>query len=223
MIGVIDYYVRPAAGYRDTYEPGQFFYAPIPFVPSERPNRLKLDYFDPENPRNASFTLSRTDYSKVPYETDSSLRHLGLSRDEILVAIPVKKRPTILLSEHLTRPTDRVQRYSGYVVAPCYSLHDEAGNYKNWLTKEIILRAKAYQYKNIFYLPESRDHSLPEMFARFDRIQFIRTEHLEPIPVSLSDEATALIREWFYHFFGCPLFNPALEEYISTAADKLSQ
>lgn len=223
MIGVIEYYSQLSKDYRSSYAPGQLFWAPISFVLDEFPNRLKLDYFDPAKPHNANFTLDRTDFRQAPYEQDQSLRHLGLSQSDVLIANPFKKRPVVVLSDHLTRPDDAVQQYTGYMVSPCYSLHDDSGNYKQWLNRDIILRAKAYQYPNIFYLPASAEFTLPESFVRLDRVQFVRIEHLEARPAMLSSDATGLLREWFYHYLGCPLLNPALEKFIEATAAKLSE
>lgn len=223
MIGAVEYYAQPPADYRTNYAPGQLFWAPIPFVPDLLPNRLRLDFFDPANPHNANFTIERTDFGQVPYEKDPSLRHLGLAQSEVLIANPYKKRSVVVLSDHLTRPDDAVQQYTGYMVAPSYSLHDEAGNYRQWLNRDIILRARAYQYPNIFYLPESTELALPEAFVRLDRVQFARIEHLEHRPAMLTSDATGLLREWFYHYLGCPLLNPALEKFIETTASKLTK
>jgi hypothetical protein len=131
VINVIEYYSQPSEDYRSQYAPGQFFTAPIPFVIDEFPYRLRLDYFDPAKPHNANFTLHGTDFRQSPYEQDPPLRHLGLFQSDVLIANPFKKRPVLLLSDHLTRPDDVVQQYTGYLVAPCYSLHDKSGNYNN--------------------------------------------------------------------------------------------
>ena len=222
MIDVIEYYSKPSKTYRSEYAPGQFFWAPIPFIPDVSPKRLRLDYLDPDKSSNTSFTLERTDFKHQAYEQDQPLRHLGLSRDDVLIANPFKKRPVIILSDNLRRPDDIVQQYSGYMVVPCYSLHDESGNYKRWLNRDVILRAKGYQYPNIFYLPTSSELDIPESFARLDRVQFVRIEHLEHRPCILTSDAIGLLREWFFHYLGCPLLNPALEEYIKITSIKLS-
>jgi len=222
VIGVIEYYSQPSGNHRSSYSPGQLFWAPIPFVTDVTPKRLRLDYFDPTKPRNSNFTLESTDFRQSVNEGDSPLRHLGLSQDEVLIANPFKKRPAIILSDHLRRLDDAVQHNPGYMVVPCYSLHDESGNYKQWLNRDIILRAKAYQYPNIFYLPASSELDFPESFARMDRVQFVRIEHLEHRPVILTSDAIGLLREWFYHYLGCPLLNPALEKFIETTSTKLS-
>jgi hypothetical protein len=221
VIGVIEYYVRPAADYRTSFHPGQIYWAPIPFVLKRDPDRLRLESAHPDNPYNASFTIERTDILSHAPGTDPPLRNYGIASDEIFIANPYKKRPAVLLSEPLPRQTDEAQQYDGYLVAPLYSLHDEAGNYKRWATREMAQRAMANQYPNLFYMPPSSELAIPESVARIDRLQFVRLEHLAPRPAALTPDATGLLREWSYHYLGCPLLNAALEQYIMTAARKI--
>ena len=221
MIGVVDYYEKPSRQYRDTYLPGQIYWAPIPFVSNEKPKRLRLDHHDPERPKNDTYTLLETDVTTFDGQSDQPLRHLELASDDLLLVTPFKKRPVILMTGPPGSPSDIVANYSGFLVVPCYSIRDQAGNYKPWVTREIILRSKAYQLDSVFYLPSSDEFGMSESLARLDRIQFVRIDHLMPRPVSLTETALNLLKDWTYHFLGAPLFNDALEEFIEDVGARI--
>jgi hypothetical protein len=223
MIGVIEYYQPPPREYRSDFKPGQICYAPIPFVLDCKPRRLRIDYHNPENPSNTSYVLEQTDLQSYNPNNDPSLRFLGLLSDEFLLSVGYKKRPVVLISDPLTDPENTTANYSGYLVAPCYSLCNSVGDYKPKITRKIILQSQAYQISNIFYLPKSEEYSMQEAFVRLDRIQFVRMEQLSPIPTILTPKAIELLRQWAWKYLGMPaLLDPALEEYIKTAATKIT-
>mgnify|MGYP001618173067 CR=1 FL=1 len=111
-----------------------------------------------------------------------------------------------------------------YMTAYANTLHDAAGNYKPHITYEIVLRAQAYQLSNVFYLPSSDPHGIRECFARFDRMQFVRVEHLFPKPVRLTEKGTDILRQWSWNFLGLSVvLDPALEEFRRKAAEELTK
>jgi hypothetical protein len=224
VIGVIDYYQQPPRDYRINLGPGQICHASVPFVLDVKPHRLRLDYHDYEKPGNSNYILERTCFENFYPQDDSSLRHLGLESDEFLLAYGCKRRPVILLSDFLSREDSDASLYSGFSVVPCYTIHDPAGNYKQHVTFELVLQAQAYQLKNVFYLPESDEFGLQTSFARLDRLQFVRSEHLFPNPVVLTDKALDLLRQWAWNYFGLPtILDPALETFIEKAKKELER
>ncbi len=224
MIGVVEYYEPPPHDYREAYLPGQICRAPIPFTLTERPTRLRLDYHDEATPQNSTFTLERTDLSTFSPADDPRLRFLNLTADNFLLSAACKFRHIAIISDPITDPSHNVAGYSGFIVAPLYTLHDPAGNYKRYITYEIVLRAQAYQLKNVFYLPASDEHGLKESFARLDRIQFVRSDHLFPKPVRLTEKATDLLRQWTWNFLGLSVvLDPALEQFIRAAAQDIDR
>jgi len=77
---------------------------------------------------------------------------------------------------------------------------------------------------NVFYLPASDEFGIQESFARLDRIQFVRTDHLMPRPVKLTDKAADILRQWTWNYLGLSItLDPALEEYIKAAAKRLGE
>ena len=118
MIGVIDYYAQPPRDYRDEFLPGQIYHAPIPFVLTENPTRLRLDYYDPATAHNSTFTLHKTELSSFKPEDDPRLRHLGLTSDDFLLSVAYKIRPVIVVSDPLADPSHDIAGYSGFLVVP---------------------------------------------------------------------------------------------------------
>ena len=177
MIGIIDYYEKPPDDYRESYYPGLFCRAPVPYFLDQNPHRIKVDFFDPANPNNANYKFERTDFSAYDPRNDPPLRHLGLDTDGFLLSVGYKFRPCIILSDPLS-----VEPYSspgdqGFLVVPLYSIHDPAGNFKTYINREMVLHAQAYQLNNVFYLPSSDEFDIHESFARVDRIEFAKLEH----------------------------------------------
>jgi len=221
MIGVIDFYEHPPKDYRDALFSGLICRAPIPFTLNEHPDRLRLDYYNPGKPSNCNYTLERTDPSSFDPTTDPSLRQLGYPSDEFILAVGCKFRPCVLISDPVSDTLYPPPNYQGFIVVPLYTIHDAAGNYKPRITYDMVLRAQAYQLNNLFYLPESKEFDLEESFARLDRMQFVRLEHVHPKPVMLTEKATDLLRQWVWYYHGCPILDGALEDYIEKAKANL--
>ena len=112
---------------------------------------------------------------------------------------------------------------NGFLVTPLYTTTNEAGDLKDYIDREMILRAQAYQFENVFYLPESKEFDMKESFARLDRMVFVNANTIRPKPICLSDDALELLREWTWKCFGFPLegLNPALDKFIEKAAKDL--
>lgn len=109
------------------------------------------------------------------------------------------------------------------MVTSLYTTTNEAGDLKDYIDREMILRAQAYQFENVFYLPESKEFDMKESFARLDRMVFVNANTIRPKPICLSDDALELLREWTWKCFGFPLegLNPALDKFIEKAAKDL--
>ena len=223
MIGVFEYYRNVRKEAREAFSSGTFCWTPIPFVHVSEPNRLRLDFFDEDKPHNASYTLERTLPREFDPRDDKPLRHLNLASDEFLLATPHKFRPSIIITETLGGSSTLIETSSGVFVVPVFSLHDAGGNYKWWASEEVVLRAQAYQLRNAFYLPVSEKFRIGESLARFDRMQFVRLDHLVAMPVALTSKMQEIFLDWAYHFLGCPILNPALEEFIERMAKEVDR
>jgi hypothetical protein len=80
-----------------------------------------------------------------------------------------------------------------YLCAPIYG--------GNQFSENIRKRVRAYEFPNLFYLPESKAPIFEEGFVRLDEIQAIRRDHLRRRrPTRLSPDAMAAVEEWLYYY-----------------------
>ena len=228
MNGIIDFYETAPRDYRTSLPSGLICRAPIPFRLGTHADRLFLRYINhDDDPQSAEFQLETTDLRNYNPRNDLPFRHLKMTSDEFLLSVGYKYRPCVIVSEpipnnHYNSPGDL-----GLNVIPLYGTRDDAGNYKAYIDYEMILRAQAYQLGNVFFLPELNDHDIKELFARLDRICFIRVELLQPKPVMLTERALELLREWNWRCLGFPLegfeLDPALNKFIEEASNRLDE
>ena len=222
MIGEIEFYQDPPKNYRQLREIGHFFLAPVSFsLDGSQLPRLKLDYNDQEHPENSSYTVDVIDVKRFDPRTDKPIYRLGLSSDDLVLTIPHKTRPVIIISD--ATPDWKVykgERRDYYWVAPVYSVKDQAGAYK--FSEEFLLRTQAYEYPNLFYLPESNEHDVHESLVRFDRAFFTHESFLTPQPKQLSEEATMSVSKWFQFFAGAEL-DELLYTYRELALQELHE
>jgi hypothetical protein len=220
MNGVIEYYEAPPPDYKEVFCAGLICRVPIPFVLGKPQNRILLDYQDIKNPANCNYRLENTDLSDYDPRKDKPLRHLNLDADSFLLANGYKFRPCVILSDPI-KSEFRAPGDQGFLVVPLYSVHDPAGAYKDYIDREMVMRAQAYQFNNIFYMPESSPFDIRESFARVDRIEFVKLEHFSPKPVKLTAKAIDLLRQWAWYYQGCPILDNSLEEYMAKARTEL--
>jgi hypothetical protein len=222
MIGIIEYFQRPDENFRRNIIPGNICLSPIQFTLYDKPIRLKINAYDANKPSNTTFCLEKTDLNRFDPREESSLRYWGLESDDYLLAVGCKTRPSIILSEPITEHAHNIIGFSGYLVAPIYSIYNASGDYKKHITRELVIRVQAYQAKNLFYLPSSDEFGLGESFVRLDRIQFVRLDHMSPRPVCLTERALDILRQWSWNYLGISaILDPALDEYIKIAATKI--
>jgi hypothetical protein len=204
MIGEIDYYEEPSRDYRERFEPGSFYIAPIPYLLSRSTPRLRVDYYDPSKPYNSSYTVEQTDMASFRPGDDDPIYELKLSSEEFVLCVAYKLRPVIALTHDVPVWRDRDQKYADcLLVVPSYGARDEAGNYR--FSEQFMLRVQAYEYASMFYLPENVSFGIRESIARFDRIAAVRQDVLRPQPKRLTGEATECITNWFQYFVGAEL------------------
>jgi hypothetical protein len=223
MNGVIDYYERPPRDYRENLAPGLLCTAAIPWALEIHPNRIRVDFLDPKNPANANYVFETTDLSGYDPANDKPLRHLALDSENFILAIPYKFRPCILLSEPRPEELYPIPGNQGFLVVPLFSILNANDEYHSQINRETVLRAQAYQLSNIFYLPASDEFDVQESFARLDKIEFVRVEHLFPKPTQLTPTANDLLRQWAWFYQGCPILDPALEVYMDKAKEELDK
>jgi len=226
MNGVIEFYQEAQKDYRKALPAGLICRAPIPFRLGVKADRLNLIHIDnKENPKSAEFSLENTDLTDFDPTTAPALRYLNLKSDEFLLSIGYKYRYCIITSDPMPGGSYDSPGENGFMVTPLYSTRNDAGDFKNPPNYEMVLRAQAYQLNNVFYLPESNQFDMKESFARIDRMCFVRFELIFPKPVTLTNKALELLREWTWKSYGFPLdgLDPALDKFRDSASKELDK
>lgn len=219
MIGEITFYEHPGRDYRQQCRPGQFFWAPVPFLLKGNVPRLRLDYYDPEKPYNSSYTIEQIDIKRFRPEDAEPIYELGLASDEFVLCVTHKFRPVIVVSQEVAHWRDYHRGYDPcYIVVPLYGTRDIVGEYK--FSEEFLLRVQAYQYNTLFYLPQDDEYGVEESLARLDRVVIIHRDLLRPRPVSLTDDALYCLTRWFHYFLGADL-DEILDFYRQAALQQL--
>lgn len=219
MIGEITFYRHPGRDYRKECKPGQFFWAPVPFLLTGSVPRLRLDYYDPKKPYNSSYTIEEIDIQGFRPEDADPIYELKLASDEFVLCVTHKFRPVIVVSQEVLPWRDFQRSYDECcIVVPLYSTKDVAGDFR--FSKGFLLRAQAYQYPTLLYLPEDSESGVPESLARLDRVAVIHRDLLRPRPVSLTDDALYCLTRWFHYYLGAEL-DEILDFYRQAALEQL--
>jgi hypothetical protein len=219
MIGEITFYRHPGQDYRRYCKPGQFFWAPVPFLLTGSVPRLRLDYYNPKKPYNSSYTIEEVNIQRFQPEDADPIYELGLASDEFVLCVTHKFRPVIVVSREVSPWRDYRKKYDEcYVVIPLYSTKDPAGEYK--FSEQFLLRVQAYQYPTLFYLPEDDEYGVSESLARLDRAVVIHRDLLKPRPVSLTDDALYCLTCWLHYYLGAEL-DEILDFYRQAALEQL--
>jgi hypothetical protein len=222
--GVIDYYEKPPADYKTSLSAGLFCRVPISFaLEAKAALRFRMDWEDKQNPANSQYLIDRIDLTSFDPTQDKSMRPIGLKQDEFALAIPHKNRPCILLSDSLTEGNFPAPGKQGFLVVPLYSVRDENGDYQNSINRETVLRAQAYQLNHVFYLPKSDEFGIHESFARLDRVAFASIPVIFPTPTKLTSIATALLRQWSWHYQGFPFLDKPLVDFMEAQKATLDE
>ncbi len=206
-----EFYQDPGADYRSRCEPGQFFWAPVPYLPPDVQVRaLRLDYYDPAKPHNASFIVETVDIATFrPGEDLKPLEPFRLASDEFILCLTYKIRPVIVLSRTAPRWQDSRRKHDdNYIVLPIYSVKDRAGNYR--FSEEFLLKVQAYQYCTLFYLPEDIEYDVNESLVRLDRALAVPRDFLRPRKAMLTEDALFFLSRWLHYYLGDDL-DPILE------------
>lgn len=225
MIGVIEFYENAPKDYRTALPSGLICRAPIPFRLGTHADRLGVESVaNDRDPKTVQFSLERTDLRDFdPTHIPDIQRHLNIKSDEFLLSIGYKYRKCIITSEPILGTDYGAPGENGFIVTPLYSTKNEAGDFKSYINYEMILKAQAYQLHNVFFMPESTQFGISESFARLDRACFVNVELIQPSPVTLTNRAIELLREWTWKCFGFPLegLDPALDKFIEKAGKEL--
>ncbi len=184
-----EYYVRLEPGFRNTFKPGQLYWAPTFYLPPHPDVLFELDP-DPTEPP-LRFEIRRA--------TDRSFRgahrpttSIGLHATEELVAIKAKKRLVILLSQknyvaqeialHVAR--ERKVHVDSYVCLPLYGIHRGQG--EQGFPDVVVSRVQALMYSQFFHFPAypvgGERPIIYEAIGRLDRFQVFHRDTLATDP-----------------------------------------
>lgn len=204
MIGLLspdEYYTAMQYGsiLNQSYQIGQFFWAPSLFLFGERqPYLLRSSYSEARSAYEYSVDRIRQGEFNNPEAPNHTL---GTRSDERSVIIGAKRRPVILISRAAAMWSDSRRRQDdSFLVAPVYSF----GGDETRLTysQTFIERVKGYEYWQLLYLPAHTRSRIRESFVRLDRIQAIHKDLLEYMPLMLSDDAQHLLHSWIRVYLG---------------------
>ena len=219
MIGEIEFYEIPEHTYRESYKPGQFFYAPIPFFYPDLIQYLKLDYFNENNPDNCNFQIEKISPEKLISKGVKPIPEINVLLGELLIVNKYKVRPVISISQCQPYLLDSENnKGNSLLCVPLYSTKDKADNYK--FSKGFIHKIQAYQYPSLFLLPEDNAKNANESIIRFDRAGFIPKSYLNPIRLKLTDIALGCVTKWF-HFLTLGEMDETIYIYKQLIENKL--
>lgn len=219
MIGEIDFYQSPGRTYRESCTPGQVFLAPVPFLLGPTAPRLRLDFYDKKKPHNSSYTIENTDLRVFRPDEVDPIYELGTASDQFVLCVTHKFRPVVIVSQEISQcERSGLLDENCCIVVPLYGVRDVVGQYK--YREEFLLRVQAYEYPNLFYLPESTDFDVRESLVRLDRTAVLHRKTLIPRPTRLTEDALFCLRSWQNYYLGAEL-DAMFVQYRADALEQL--
>jgi len=208
---------------------GEFYWALVPFVPvSSVVDQLVCTRDDPVQPGKSRFKVVSTNVAgSIPENKLRPVRSMKTSQGEMLVIVTCKSRPVIVVGEGTEPWQDGAARQGddAVLVAPVYSVRDEAREYK--YAPAFLERVQALQYPSLFYLPECE--LMTDGLVRLDRVLSL-PKYLSKGPfrnatthLALSEDASLIFRTWFHIYLGGDLPEDLTDLIEDYQQDKLAQ
>jgi len=199
------YYVAADGDFRNTFVPGQLYWAPTFYLPPH-PEVLFEVNPDPRE-QNLVFEIRRATGESFR-GSHRPLKAIGLEAEEELVAVKAKRRLVVLLSQPNTIledlrglvAKDRKIHEQSFVCLPLYGVHRGQGG--RGFPEIVVERIQALMYTQFFYFPASSQEPQPmvyEAIGRLDRLQVFHQDTLRPnaIPLRLEpDNCLWMLQEW---------------------------
>jgi hypothetical protein len=174
---------------------------------------IRITRVDPMDDRNVEYEITgRTEdiFSHAPLVGPPPLA----DGEAFIVGKAKLRRPVIVLAgegfelfagPNVAKPSDT------FVCAPVFG----GDQYEEEMRK----RVRAYEYPNLFYLPESKVPLFREGMVRFDHLQAIRRDHLRNrARAQLSADALLALEDWLYHYLTGRLSSDSLISLYRTDA-----
>lgn len=194
MHGIIEpFYEAAPQGQPGVIQRGEIYEDQPVYVPAR--HGLRITKVDPMDDRNVDFEITgRTEdiFNHPPITGPPALPN----GEAFIVSKGKLRRPVIVLAgqgfdllagPQVARPSDT------FLCAPVYG--------GDQFSEEIRQRIRAYEYANMFYLPQSSVPRLDEGLVRFDHVQAIYRQHLRRRKSArLTEEALLAMEDWLYHY-----------------------
>ena len=191
------------------FKPGQLFYSHIAY-PETHPQILKMIKYDPRNEKNTTFVIKP--YSNGD-EKHYPVKELNLREDELFYVYKGKRRLVVVLGYiECSWSKDNKQEY--LLCAPVFSFKKEH-------TQEMIIKIQALLYPSLFYMSPSMNGCNEESAIRFEMIQPVIRNCIDPFfcygekkPVRLTSEAYWLLLCHLIKFMNGKILDAKIDEYV---------
>jgi hypothetical protein len=194
MHGIIDPFYQPAPiGHPDDIDRGEMYEDQPVYMPARW--GLRLSNFDPTEVRDPDLEVSGR--TEDIFRNHPPLKRYNLRHNEAFVVGKAKwARPVLILArpgfDVFARP-DIASASESFLCAPILG--------SDQYSEKLRQRIRAYEFPNLFYLPESKNPFFREGFLALDQMQAIHKNHLRNRKkIKLSDDALAALDEWLIFY-----------------------
>ncbi|MDP3012974.1 MAG: hypothetical protein Q8M92_01940, partial [Candidatus Subteraquimicrobiales bacterium] len=196
----------------------QLFYSHIAY-PETHPKILKMVNYDPRNEKNTKFTIS-------PYndgdEKHYPIKELKLRESELFYVYRGKRRLVVVLG-YIKSSWVKNNPEEYLLCAPVFS-------FKPAQTQEMIIKTQAFLNPGLFYMPPDMNGCPEESAIRFEMIQPVVRNCLDPFfcygegkPVCLSKEAYWILLCHLLKFLNGKVLDQKTEEYMKFYGEYLME
>lgn len=168
--------------------------------------------YDPREEHKSKFEIKA--YSEGD-ENHYPVKELHLRQDEMYYIYTGKKRPVVIIGHLESQWTDKGRLQEVLVCAPVFGFLIEHN-------QEFVIRSQAFDFPNIFYLPQDPNGCYKESAIRFEMIQPIMRGYMQPYlgrlnqrPVILTTEAYWLMMTHLVKFLNGKVIDPKIDQAIN--------
>jgi hypothetical protein len=189
---VQEYYRQIKIGQAKQLGKGVLGWAPAYYLP-ETLTTLELVHYNPSNELQNRYAVAKPQSNILFNHTP--VHELHLESNEELLVIKAKRRKFVILCEAPDYGSGGESRLCERccIGLPLWTFHPTD-------SEDFKLRIKALEYPWWIYLPEAKALGMQEGFVRLDRFLVIPLPLMEPLPLSLSEDAMYLVTEWFRYY-----------------------
>jgi hypothetical protein len=187
---------------------GQFLRGHIKYPLTTSPKVLELEYYDPENELSSIFKIADYDSSSASQRM-RPIKQLNLRSTDRLYIVPGKIRTVILLRiiENVWMEDETVN------LALCLPI----SSFKSYHPTNFILNIQLFNFPQYFYIKPSDKGAREESAARFDLIQYVPLNHLEPVQNESSNSnfmLSSFMLKLLFNHLSKFLFNEPYDEIL---------